>query len=162
MDCLNNFNLAITLSKNFTGALVKTWGVVGNYHWAVLDPTISTKNISGFKNINIYKIKLLGDVTPSLTSSTGIVTDYSFRIGINGQPSIIGGTISPNGYSAIENQSSYFMSKYISEIDIPDGVQSVRSVELLDFQAMGQNGEATNINLRLNLMVMFYYKFEGE
>jgi hypothetical protein len=162
MECLKNFSLAVSLNKNYTGTDIKTWGVVGNYHWTVVDPSVSTKNITGFKNINIYKIKLLGQATPSLTALTGIVTDYGFRVGLNGQPSIIGGTITPNAYSAIENQSSYFLSKYISEIEIPDGVQSVSSVELLDFQAMGQNAEATNINLRLNFMLMFYYKFEGE
>jgi len=164
MNCEKNFSLAVSLNKAYTlPAELKTWGVLGNYHWTVLDPTISTKEIRGFKNINIYKVKFIGAVTPSLTTPTGIVTDYGIRIGVNGQVSIIGGAVAPDGYGVSQNQTSIFMTKYINEVYFPDGISSVSSVNLLDFYAMGQNGEAAaNMNLRLNFQVVFYYKFEGE
>ena len=164
MSCLNNFSIGVQLNKAYTlPAELKTWGTLGNYHWTVFDPSISTKQIRGFKNINIYKIKFVGQVLPSLTTQTGIITDYGIRVNINGQISIIGGDITPNAFSAVQTPSSFFLSKYISEVEIPEGITSPTSVTISDFVAMGQNGEAAaNMNLRLLFQVVCYYKFEGE
>lgn len=166
MSCLKNFSLSVSLVRTYStvGTNVKTWGVVGNQHWVVLDANLNTrKNIQGFKNINIYKIKMVGAVTPSLASNSAIIQDYSFRVQTNGLQSIIGGAITPNATGATENNQDYFLTKYISEIEFPDGITSPTSVELLDFYAQGNNAETPgNITLNINMDFVFYYEFEGE
>jgi len=83
MDCLKNFTLSISQSRTFStpGTNVATWGPTGTEYWEVyLNTVVSQKNIVGFKNINIYKMKVVGDVGCSLGINKALVQDWGFAV----------------------------------------------------------------------------------
>ena len=165
MDCYKNFTLSLGNTYTFStpGTDVKTWGLAPNLYWNCENNLPSQKNITGFKNINIYQVKMIGNVFSTLGANSAIVEDFRFGILLNGQTSIIGGTISPNGYGLVDTTSLFFLSKYNSQFLIPDGSQSVTDVQIISFYAQGYGAENAGIvSLRLDLDFIFYYKFEGE
>lgn len=166
MNCLKTFTLGISQTQTYdtAGVNVKTWGTLSKEYWEVYSNTITTtKAIVGFKNINIYKVKMIGGVGGSLGINNAIVQDYSFAVILNGQPSLIGGTISPNGYNVSETDTIYFLNKFNPEFIIPDGIKSVSSVSIRDFSANGYGAETVSaITLGLRLDFIFYYDFQEE
>jgi len=164
MDCYKTFTLSISQTRTFStlGTNVKTWGLA-NYWEVYLNSVNTTKNITGFKNINIYKIRMVGDVGSSLGINSAIVEDFGFAVSCGGQIPQIGGTISPNGYAATDSNSAFFLTRYTNEVYFPDGIQSVQTVAIGDFFASGIGAETiNNIQLSLAMDFIFYYKFEGE
>lgn len=166
MDCLKTFTLRISQTQTFSssGVNVKTWGASSKEYWEVYTNTITTtKAIVGFKNINIYKVKMIGGVSGSLGLNSAIVQDYSFAVILNGQPSLIGGTISPNGYAVTESDTTYFLNKFNPEFIINDGIKSVSSVTIRDFSANGYGPDTINsVTLGLRLTFIFYYDFQED
>jgi len=165
MECLKNFSLSISQTRTFStpGTNVKTWGATNQYWEVYLNTVNTTKQIAGFKNINVYKIAMVGDVGATLGTNAGLVDDFGFAVACNGQNSIIGGTINPNGYAADENNTAFFLSKFNSIVEFPDGIQSCQSVAITDFFAKGTGAENAGIlTLSLRVDFLFYYKFEGE
>ena len=164
--CLKTFvlNISRTETYNSAGVNIKTWGAGGNQYWEVYSNTITTtKQIVGFKKINIYQVKMIGGVSGSITSNAGIVQDYSFGVILNGQPSLISGQINQNGYGVTENDTIYFLNKFNAEVNIPDGIKSVSSVSIRDFSANGYGAETVSeVTLGLRLDFIFYYDFQEE
>jgi hypothetical protein len=169
MDCLRSFTIWINQSKSFNvaGVTVKTWGTLGNYHWSVIDQQgMSTYQIQGFKNVDLYGMKMLGDVQTDLTSSDGaIVSDFSFRLGIAGQIPLISGDVltSPNYWGISQTVPQWDLSKYRYEVNFETPYYSTKSITFEAFRAQGNNAETLNsVQLDLNLQFVFYYKYEGE
>ena len=104
MDCLKSFNFSASANSNFSPVNnIQGWTVGTNNYFVgniLLDSTI---NISGFKNINIHRIDLVGNVTclPSASGSKVLVEDWGVTTVINGQMPIIGNNItaSPNQWN---------------------------------------------------------------
>lgn len=166
MNCYKNFNLSFSQNFNYSnaGVNVASWGPTGVEFWEVYDNSrTTTKLIQGFKNINIYKVEIIGDVASTLSTNKANVQDWGFAVSINGQQSIIGGAITNNDYVASQTDTSFFLTKYKTEIFFPDGITSVQSVSIIDFFASGEGAQtANNVTLALRADIVFYYKFEGE
>jgi len=166
MNCLKTFSLSIAQTNTYDtpGVNVRTWGTLNKEFWEIYsNANTTTKSIVGFKNINIYKVKMIGGVGGSLGANSAIVQDYSIAVILSGQPSLIGGTISPNAYNVSETDTTYFLNKFNPEFNIPDGIKSVSSVSIRDFSANGYGAEtASAITLGLRLDFIFYYDFQEE
>lgn len=167
MDCLRSFTITLDQVINFTtaGTNVKTWNTGVNHQWTVIDSlTDSRFNVQGFKNINIYGVKMQGYVSPLITGTSGaIVEDYIFQLLINGQSPVLGGSFSPNGYSAVITNQAINVGKFNTEFKFVDPIISASFVEIGTFSAQGYGWQtANNISLAINCSFIVYYQFEGE
>jgi hypothetical protein len=171
MDCLRSFNFQVDSNATLTGGNVKTWQTsAGQHFWSASAGTASTYNISGFKNIDVYGVELIGSVQTLTGSGVGgvIVNDWLLDVLISGSPSLIGSSITttPNFYS-INNttpQNRIFpMGKTSNSVRFADPYKSVQFIQLGQTYASGWGWETSGtVNLYFKYNVIVYYKFEGE
>lgn len=169
MDCLRSFSFKI--SGNETTALVEfaTWGAAPQNYWqySSTNPNSST-TITGFKNINIYSVEMIGQVDSTLgTGNLVLVKDYSFNVTLNnGQNAIPTGTISgTNGYNmTFEPISPLFcLSKFNPKISFETPVQSSNEIIISAFRANGIGAQnLLALNLSWNLTFVINYLYEGD
>lgn len=169
MDCLRQFQFYISQSRVFTVAAAEydyfPTALTGDPPFVVqLNGQFLNFAIQGFKNIDIYGVKMLGYVqSPIGGTSAGIIEDYSFQIGIAGQNPQISGVITTNDYGGVTNNSNIQLSKYQNEIMFVEPIKSSTSLSIGTFKAQGIHAEsATQMSLNLEIQIIFYYKFEGE
>jgi len=166
-QCLKQFQFQITKGQTFgngTGDFA-SWNTTYGISWVINNiATASTFAIQGFKNINLYGIKMRGNVfSPILTSAHGIVEDYSLNFSITGQPPAISGVFSVNDYAADPYNNAVRLGKFQDEIMFTDPIKSVTQISINTFSAQGTSNEiATDIRLNLIFQIYFFYKFEGE
>jgi len=167
MDCLRSFSFKAQTNGAF-GAQANVWGSAPQNYWIVSSANLSTYNIDGFKNINIFKIEAIGDVTTTVgNSNKALVQDWSWIVRINGNQSTIGNNIGTNDYSISNqiNNPEIMLSKYNPKIEFIEPVTSVKSIELININASGigaQNIATPLINLNWDITFLCYYRFEGE
>jgi len=166
MDCLKSFNINLELQRNFStaGTNVKNWGVVGNYHWQVIENTLpSDFSVQGFKRLDLYGIQMVGSVFTDLGANDGaIISDYGMRIGVTGQSPIASGILQPTGWP-INSLNAFQLSRYSNEINFESPITGVTNINFGAFNAQGNNGETLNsITLEIKLGFVFYYKYDGE
>lgn len=174
MDCLRSFTFVIGKQTDYTTALrFKSWTVGTNNYWLV-DDAVSLGSgskylIQGFKNINVYKIEITGDVnTAALPVGVSAITEnWNIFGSIKGTTSPSVGKIvaSPNPFGMTEYPgNSYFnISKYQSSITFLSPVQSAEYIEFAGFYAEGYGNQSilsAQIGFFINVTV--YYKYEGE
>jgi hypothetical protein len=167
MDCLRSFTITIDQTLTFTtsGVNVRTWNTGINHQWTVLDNVTESRfNVQGFKNINLYGIKMQGYCAPQITGTSGaIVDDFGFQMVIGGQNPILGGDFSTNGYNAVTTNQPINLTKFNSEFRFVTPIQSANFVEIGTFFAQGYGWQtASNIILTVNASFIVYYQFEGE
>lgn len=168
MDCLRSFTIGISQNRTFTNTTnqIKNWGVVGNYHWVVVQQGSSVYNIQGFKRIDLYGVEMLGNIQTTLgPNDGGIVSDYSFQIGVGGTVPLISGVIqtSPNDWSINQNIGQFDLGKFSNKILFESPFSGCTSIGFNQLKIQGQNGETLNsLNLDIDLQFKFVYKFEGE
>lgn len=171
MDCLRTFNFTAGAQSNFTGTQIATWGVAPQNYWQaeIGITTVSTFNIQGYKNINVYRIDVVGRVASIIQEPLrkAIVNDWTFLVRVNGQNSQIGGTIttSPNPF-VIQDLSinpTFLLGKYNSSIQLESPVASVTSIEIVGLQVSGIGAQdLTSINVGWGATFVVHYNFEGE
>ena len=166
MDCLKSFNINLELQRNFStaGTNIKNWGVVGNYHWQIIENTLpSDFLVQGFKRLDLYGIQMIGSVFTDLGANDGaIVSDYGMRLGITGQSPIASGILQPTGWP-INSVNAFQLSRYSNEINFESPITGVTNINFGSFNAQGNNGETLNsITLEIKLGFVFYYKYDGE
>ncbi len=171
MDCLKSFNFSASANSNFTPANnIQGWTVGTNNYFVGNINLDSTINISGFKNINIHKIDLIGNVTtlPTASASKVLVEDWGVTLQINGQMPIIGYNVvaAPNQWNLVTTSpeiQNFRLGKYVNSVNFPSPIQSVTSIQLKALQTQGIGNEALLIqNLTWFLNFVVYYSFEGE
>jgi hypothetical protein len=167
MDCLRSFNITLDQVINFTtaGTNVRTWNTVNQHQWMVLDNVTDSRfNVQGFKNINLYGIKMQGYCSTIITGTSGaIVEDFGFQMVIGGQSPILGGSFSPNGYSATITNQPINLTKFNSKFEFSTPIQSANFIEIGTFFAQGYGWQtASDISLSINATFIVYYDFEGE
>ena len=166
MDCMNQFQFYIAKTTSYTSASgIETRFSDGlSLAWVIKDNlTISTFKIEGFKNINLYGIKMMGNVQSPVAGYHGIVDDYSFNLGITGTTPKISGTFTTNGYNISTGSTNVQLGKYDSTIMFSDPIQSCREITINDFQAQGYVPESfVAVDLEMTITFYFYYKYEGE
>lgn len=169
MDCLRSFNFQVDTDSTFSGAAVKQWTVgLDQTFWSVTGGTLSTYNIEGFKNINVYGIDLIGSLTSKTSVGTAgvIVDDWSIDITVGGQIPLIGGnvTASPNFYNIsadTANNKIFPLSKYSNSVKFASPIQSAKFIQLGATNAQGTGFQtAGSVNLYWNWNFIIYYKFE--
>ena len=169
MDCLRSFSFLSSANES-TGVLeFKTWGVAPQNYWQYRsDSQLSTFNIRGFKNINIYSVEAQGIVSSLFSSSENvIVTDWDFSIQVNGQNPLISGdiTAAPNNFS-IQTQAlnpNFVIGKYSPKFCFESPIQSASSIQITQLRASGIGAQSLiNINIAWAVNFIVYYKYEGE
>jgi len=170
MECINSFSFNTDGNSNFSGGQVKTWTAGAQEFWTVDASQSSFFDISGFKNINIHGVDVIGGITTLTGAALGgcVVEDWRISVIIDGQIPLVSGTIrtSPNQW-AIDNSSSFAkifeLGRYSNSFRFSSPFQSVKNVGLLGIKANGSGGQtAGNVNLYWNLNFIFHYTYEGE
>jgi hypothetical protein len=169
MNCLRSFNISVDLQRTFStpGAAgnVKNWGSAGNYHWQVIETSLTSNFvIEGFKTIDVYGILMTGAVYTDLGANDGaIVSDYSFAVNLTGTTPLISGRSISVGWPLTTNLNNYDLSKYQREIKFESPISGVTNINFGTFTAQGNNGETLNsITLDIKLDFVFYYLYDGE
>ena len=164
MQCMNQAEFFVSNSRLYTAASgeFKSWSPNS---WVVKSAVNEfIFNIQGFKNVNLYGIKILADVQSGLSgTSQGIVTDYNFRCYLTGQYPEVSGTFTTNTYGATTIPTFITLGKYHNHVNFVDPIKSFSSIRFIVFSAQGiNNALSTEINIDVNLNLYLYYKYEGE
>lgn len=169
MDCHRNFVISIDNQTTFSGADVKTWTVGGQNFWAVRILGISTFEIQGFKNIDIYGVDIIGAVNTQIGAIIGGVNveDWSFEILMPGQNPLASGLVlaAPNFWNIDITGvgRSYSLSKNTNSLTFSEPIKSVRNITFAVLYAQGTGAETLgSVSLDYDFNFVFHYKFEGE
>jgi hypothetical protein len=171
MDCLRSFSLTILDQNTYTSAssALTVWGT--NNSFAVYSTDSSTFLIQGFKNINVFKIDMIGNVSTAYGSAPRVdnanATDFEIGVQLVGQiPQPIGVIGVPNDLPIIQNtfiEQIYTLSKYKTSVEFSTPIQSVKSISFYDFKAFGSHVQnILQVKMGYQLQFIFYYQFEGE
>ena len=172
MDCLRSFNFSIANQSNYTTAMgFLPWAVGSQNFWTldILDPSGSKYNIEGFKNINIFKIQITGDInsTPQNAPFNCIVQNWSIGLEIVGQNSSSAGSVlsSPNPFTMIAQPINPFfrLSKFQSSIEFETPIQSAKEINIKNLFADGiANNSVISAQIGYVINFTIFYKYEGE
>jgi hypothetical protein len=168
MDCLKSFTFILENSTNFTTPDVNVWGTAPQNYWNVRVAGSSTFTIEGFKNINIHKIEIVGNINSRSTGNNTIVQDWELLFRINGNQIGIGNTINATNNFGLLTQLNgpyWSVSKFNPFINLETPITSVQSIQVIRINANGigvENIITPSINLNYFLTFVCYYSFEGE
>jgi hypothetical protein len=170
MDCLRSFNFSLGNVGNYTAPEFKYWQIGVQHFWLFQSGAAdSTFNIEGFKNINIFKIEICGDINSNNlpVGVSGIVQNWNYELQVIGQNSLIGGSVvaAPNGFSMQlqPNNPLFQLSKFQRSIEFPTPIQSAKQIIVNALFVDGiANESIVSIQLETFITVTVYYKFEGE
>jgi hypothetical protein len=170
MDCLRSFNFSLTNVSNYSAPEFKYWQIGVQHYWLFQSGAAdSTFNIEGFKNINIYKIEICGDINSNNlpVGVSGIVQNWNYELQVIGQNSLIGGSVlaAPNGFQmgVQPNNPIFQLSKFQRSIEFPTPIQSAKQIIVNALFIDGiANESIVSIQLETFITVTVYYKFEGE
>jgi hypothetical protein len=172
MECLRSFTLNINQNFSFVTPSFIAWNTANNYHpWALQNgigsspSAITDFNIQGFKNVNIFGVKMVGNVYPTVPTASrqGLVEDWGIDLQLVGNPQLIGGNFGVNNFGFYQGGNLISLSKYQNDYKLFDPIQSVTEIQIINLNASGIQAEAnTGIELTYDVTLIFYYKFEGE
>ena len=172
MECMRSFTLNINQNFTFDTPLFLEWNVLGSFRpWTMQNgigsPTsvLSDFNIAGFKNIDLYGVKMIGNCYPTnpTASRQGLVQDYGIDLELTGNPAIIGGNFGTNNFGFYQGGKLISLTKYQNDYNLADPVKSVTEIKVINLNAQGLQAESTTgIELTYDVSLIFFYKFEGE
>ena len=172
MDCLRSFNFSIAGQSNFGAAQGFLYWQIGTQHfwtWDYSSSSSSTYLIQGFKNINIFKIELNGDInsSPQFSPYQCIVQNWSLGLEIVGQNSTAVGQVlsSPNIFQMVEQPTNPFfrLSKFQPTVTFETPIQSAKEIIIKNLFADGiANNTSTSAEIGYIINVTVFYKYEGE
>jgi hypothetical protein len=171
MSCLKSFTFYSTGIELFPDPQLVWWGTTNVNSWIFNNIGATTSNfaVQGFKNINVYGIDMIGSVYANTFENRGaLVEDWGFTLKLDGLVPEISGdtTVSPNfygittAYPAIQN---VILTKYKTNINFADPIQSVKNITIAGLYAQGSNLQTPGlIRLAWDITYVVYYKYEGE
>lgn len=170
MDCLRSFIVSIDQVTTFSGTDVKTWFVGAQEFWVAEKAGVSTFVPEGFKNINIFGVDVIGNVSTQKAAATGgvVVQDWGFEILIEGQLPLVSGSVttSPNYWNiqtTTTGTRTFALSKYTNSLKFADPIASVKNINFEVLRAQGVGGQTAGVvSLDWDLSFIFFYKYEGE
>jgi len=140
MECYNQFSFEINRTTSYTSAsgLEVRFSDLLSLGWVIKDSTTqSTFKVEGFKNINLYGVKMMGNIQSPIIGYHGIVDDFGFNLAITGTTPKISGTFTTNGYNVSTSSSNIQIGKYDNEIIFSEPIQSCTQISINNFQAQG-------------------------
>ena len=169
MSCIKSFTFTTAINENAVAPQLQTWGLAPQNYWAFESGAgISTFNIQGFKNVNIHGIEAVGDMASIVAfPNLVLVNDWSFRVRVNGQNSLVSGNITaaPNRYNITvqANNPIFSLSRYNPYLELASPIQSATSIQLVGYRASGIGAQnLAAINLAWDMTFVVYYSYEGE
>lgn len=173
MDCLRSFNFTLANQSNYGAAQGFLYWQIGTQHFWTLDTSTitgsSTFNITGFKNINIFKIEITGDVnsTPQFAPFQCIVQNWNFNFQIVGQNSQSTGNVlaAPNNFGMVEQtlNPAFRLSKFENSVSFESPIQSARQIIVNSLFVDGiANQTVLSAQIGYQINVTVFYKYEGE
>ena len=166
MDCLKQFQFGISTARTFTTAASNyiPWTVGTDNYWVVQSGVdTSDFTIQGFKNINLYGIKLQGYVQAPISGNFGIVDDFSWNLKLTGEKPSISGVFTTNNWNVSLYPLDIRLTKYQNSIMFSEPIKSLSQIRVSNFGAQGYaNNNLLNIRLDVEANFYFLYKFEGE
>ena len=167
MDCLNKFQFYILQGVTFTtaGSTLSTYTSGTNIVFTA-ERGLPSNNftVQGFKNINLYGIKLSLTLINQITNSDqGIIDDYNFGITFTGQIPSISGVFSPNGLSINSNKGEVYLGKYNNHLMFAEPIKSCNNIVIESLGLQGYSPQSlTSLSLYIKGNIIFFYKYEGE
>ena len=170
MDCLQSFNVRINQAATFSAPDLKVWFSGSSTYFSLEKLALSTFDIQGFKNIDLYGIDLTGYVQTQTGAALGncIVNDWAFELFLDGQNPLVSGVVNPvpDFWSLdVDNNSakSVRISKFNNSIKFSNPVKSLKKIDFARLLAAGEAlNSPSNASLEWSLNFVFYYKYEGE
>lgn len=171
MDCLRSFNFALANQSNYNADLgFKYWQINSNHYWLIDQSLPNVKYlVQGFKNINVFKIKVSGDVnsSPAFVPYEALVQNWKWDLQVVGQNSTNVGILAPAqnpGYMVIqETNPSFRLSKFQPSIEFETPIQSAKEIIFTNFYCDGiANKTTTSAQVGFVINVTVFYKYEGE
>lgn len=171
MDCLRSFNFALANQSNYDASLgFKYWQINSNHFWLIDQFLPNVKYlVQGFKNINVFKIEVSGDVnsSPAFVPYEALVQNWKWDLQIVGQNSTNVGILAPAqnpGYMTIqETNPSFRLSKFQPSIEFETPIQSAKEIIFTNFYCDGiANKTTTSAQVGFVINVTVFYKYEGE
>ena len=171
MDCLRSFNFALANQSNYDASLgFKYWQINSNHYWLIDQFLPNVKYlVQGFKNINVFKIEVSGDVnsSPAFVPYECLVQNWKWDLQIVGQNSTNVGILAPAqspGYMTIqETNPSFRLSKFQPTIEFETPIQSAKEIIFTNFYCDGiANKTTTSAQVGFVINVTVFYKYEGE
>jgi hypothetical protein len=171
MDCLRSFNFTLANQSNYTIPQgFKYWQIGTQHFWLLsITPGVAPQyRIVGFKNINIFKIEINGEVYSAAlpVGVSAIVQNWNFGLEIVGQNSTSVGTVpisAPFGLVEQPNNPILILSKFQKSICFESPIQSAKEINIKNFYCDGIANESilsAQIGYVMNVTVS--YKYEGE
>lgn len=155
----------------FPGGAYIFWSVgLYNYCNAAIDvdlaPNPAIFRPTGFKNIDVYGIKLAGNFTadPNNATLNAIITNWGARVTTTGAYSQIGGVF-PNTLNLPVSQSpvTIGLNNFNPFVEYPSPIKSVTNIIIDTIFFSAENCQSPiNIALLSDVQLIVYYKFEGE
>ena len=171
MDCLRSFNFALANQSNYDASLgFKYWQINSNHYWLIDQSLPNVKYlVQGFKNINVFKIEVSGDVnsSPAFVPYEALVQNWKWDLQVVGQNSTNVGILAPAqnpGYMIIqETNPSFRLSKFQPSIEFKTPIQSAKEIIFTNFYCDGiANKTTTSAQVGFVINVTVFYKYEGE
>ena len=171
MDCLRSFNFALANQSNYDASLgFKYWQINSNHFWLIDQSLPNVKYlVQGFKNINVFKIEVSGDVnsSPAFVPYEALVQNWKWDLQVVGQNSTNVGILAPAqspGYMIIqETNPSFRLSKFQPKIEFETPIQSAKEIIFTNFYCDGiANKTTTSAQVGFVINVTVFYKYEGE
>mgnify|MGYP007090450808 FL=1 len=171
MDCLRSFNFALANQSNYDASLgFKYWQINSQHYWLIDQFLPNVKYlVQGFKNINVFKIEVSGDVnsSPAFDPYEALVQNWKWDLQIVGQNSTNVGILAPAqspGYMIIqETNPSFSLSKFQPSIEFETPIQSAKEIRFTNFYCDGiANKTTTSAQVGFVINVTVFYKYEGE
>ena len=173
MDCLRSFSLTILDQNTYTAAssALTVWSHGQNHSYAIYSTDSSTFLIQGYKNINVFGVDMIGNVSSAYGNAPRVdnanANDFEIGVQLVGQlPQPIGVIGVPNDLPIIQNtfiEQIFTLSKYKTSVKFSTPIQSVSNISFYDFKAFGNNLEnLAQVKMGYQLQFIFYYQFEGE
>lgn len=172
MDCLRSFTQSINIQNTLTGlnSVFSFWTVGLNINCSAVATFASSAGPAvflpqGFKNINIYALRLNGEIISdpiSLTQKAKIDT-WGVILNTVGSYSVLSGVDSNQIISPVQNPIIFSLSKFANYVDFPSPIQSVSNISINNIYIQASECQVnTNISLLGQLQLTVYYQFEGE
>jgi len=168
---MRSFNFSIANQSNYVAPDFVYWQVGTQHFWTldIASAAGSKYNVQGFKNINVFKIELTGDIssTPRLAGFQCLVQNWNLGLEIVGQNSQSVGNVlaAPNPFGMIEQPINPFirLSKFQNSVSFESPIQSVRELNVKNLYADGiANNSILSAQIGYIINFTVFYKFEGE